>query len=214
MLVRAGAVDIVVVDAPVTTDRTDDVLLEVRRADTTLPVIIASTEAGPDDIIRLVRLGAWHVWNAASDQGRMLATLKAADASQRERKQRSQHLSPEPWRNLLVGQSESMLRMVDVIRLVAGRRSSVLITGETGTGKEVVARVLHEAGGRGHLPFVAVNCAAIPANLIESELFGYARGAFTGASTSHAGRFEQANGGTIFLDEIGELPMELQSKLL
>jgi transcriptional regulator with GAF, ATPase, and Fis domain len=103
---------------------------------------------------------------------------------------------------------------LDIIRLIAARRSTVLITGETGTGKEVVARAIHVAGGRGHLPFVAVNCSAIPANLIESELFGYVRGAFTGAAQSHAGRFEQANGGTIFLDEIGELPMDLQAKLL
>src|SRR3954453_20482974 len=115
---------------------------------------------------------------------------------------------------MLVGESEPIRRMLDVIRLVAGRRSSVLITGETGTGKEVVARAIHEAGGRGHLPFVAVNCGAIPANLMESELFGYARGAFTGATTNHAGKFEQANGGTIFLDEIGDLPLELQAKLL
>jgi transcriptional regulator with PAS, ATPase and Fis domain len=107
-----------------------------------------------------------------------------------------------------------MLRMIDVIRLVAARRSSVLITGETGTGKEVVARTIHLAGGRGHLPFVAVNCSAIPDTLIEAELFGYVRGAFTGATNSHAGKFEQANGGTIFLDEIGDLPLELQAKLL
>src|SRR5215468_10963191 len=106
-----------------------------------------------------------------------------------------------------------MRQLQHIIRLVAGRRATVLITGETGTGKELAARALHLAGNRGG-PLVAVNCGALPETLLESELFGHVRGAFTGAWQSRAGRFEQAHGGTIFLDEIGELPLELQSKLL
>ncbi len=118
------------------------------------------------------------------------------------------------WRRLLVGQSSAILEICDIIRLVAARRVTVLITGETGTGKEVVARALHAASNRANLPMVAVNCTALPANLIESELFGHAKGAFTGAHMNRIGRFEQANRSSIFLDEIGDLPLEAQAKLL
>ena len=118
------------------------------------------------------------------------------------------------WERLLVGQSSEMRRVHEVIRLVASRRATVLISGETGTGKELAARALHVAGTRHAGPWIAVNCSALPETLLESELFGHVRGAFTGALQSRAGRFEQAQGGTIFLDEIGELSMELQAKLL
>jgi transcriptional regulator with GAF, ATPase, and Fis domain len=114
----------------------------------------------------------------------------------------------------MIGESPAMARVATLIRLVAPRRSTVLLTGETGTGKEVVARCLHEASNRAAGPFIAVNCGAIPASLIESELFGHVKGAFTGAVANRPGVFEQACGGTIFLDEIGELPLDLQSKLL
>jgi transcriptional regulator with PAS, ATPase and Fis domain len=120
----------------------------------------------------------------------------------------------DPWRRFLIGESRSMQKIFQIIRLVAPRRSTVLITGETGTGKEVVARAIHFSGNRRHQPLVAVNCGAIPASLIEAELFGHSKGAFTGATNVRVGRFEQANGGTIFLDEIAELPLDLQSKLL
>ncbi len=120
----------------------------------------------------------------------------------------------EPWSHLLVGESPEMRRVLHIIRMVGGRRATVLITGETGTGKEVVARALHLAGPRGRGPLVSVNCAALPENLLEAELFGHVKGAFTGAFQNRAGRFEQAQGGTLFLDEIGDLPMDLQAKLL
>jgi transcriptional regulator with GAF, ATPase, and Fis domain len=107
-----------------------------------------------------------------------------------------------------------MRKLVDLIGMIAVRRSTVLITGETGCGKEVVARAIHAASPRCLQPFVGVNCAAIPHDMLESELFGHARGAFAGATDHRAGRFEQAEGGTIFLDEIGDLPLDLQGKLL
>lgn len=114
----------------------------------------------------------------------------------------------------LVGQSEGMLELARIIRLVAARKSTVLIEGETGTGKEVVAHALHRLSPRSNKPFVVLNCAAIPEALLEAELFGHTRGAFTGAVQSRTGRIEAAHGGTLFLDEIGEMPVALQAKIL
>src|SRR5580698_3065590 len=114
----------------------------------------------------------------------------------------------------LIGSSARFRTVLDQINMVAPVDSAVLIQGETGTGKEVIAHAIHDAGSRGQKRFVAVNCAAIPAALLESELFGHERGAFTGAVTQTMGRFQAADGGTLFLDEIGDLPLELQPKLL
>jgi PAS domain S-box-containing protein len=119
-----------------------------------------------------------------------------------------------PGHDDLLGRSDCMQAVFDAIKRVAKTDSTVLITGETGTGKELVARSIHTASSRADKTLVTVNCAAIPANLIESELFGHERGAFTGATTRREGRFSLANGGSIFLDEVGELPLELQAKLL
>jgi len=115
---------------------------------------------------------------------------------------------------LLIGESWEMRQVCRMIELVGPRRATVLITGESGTGKEIAARAIHHAGPRGRGPWVAVNCTALPEHLMEAELFGHVRGAFTGALNSRVGRFEQAQGGTLFLDEIGDMPMELQAKLL
>src|SRR5579862_3650892 len=120
----------------------------------------------------------------------------------------------EKWRRLLIGSSPAMERTIEVIRLVGMRRATVLITGETGTGKEMVARALHMAGPRASSPMVAVNCNALPENLMEAELFGHVKGAFTGAIQQRVGRFEQAHRGTLFLDEVGDLPLDVQTKLL
>lgn len=114
----------------------------------------------------------------------------------------------------IIGRSEVMQAVVAMTRRIAASEATVLILGESGTGKEVIARAIHQASGRGEGPFVAVNCAAIPKDLLESELFGHIKGAFTGAIRDRLGKFQQAREGTIFLDEIGELPLELQPKLL
>jgi transcriptional regulator with GAF, ATPase, and Fis domain len=115
---------------------------------------------------------------------------------------------------MLVGSSPALQRMVEVIRLVGNRRATVLITGETGTGKEMVARAIHLSSPRANAPLVAVNCTSLPENLLEAELFGHVKGAFTGAFQNRVGRFEQAHRGTLFLDEVGDLPLEMQTKLL
>ncbi|MEM7248390.1 MAG: sigma-54 dependent transcriptional regulator [Acidobacteriota bacterium] len=114
----------------------------------------------------------------------------------------------------LVGAAREMNELLEAIQLVAPRKARVLITGENGTGKELVARAIHEGSPRSEAPFVRVNCAALPETLIESELFGHEKGAFTGAQARKAGRFERASGGTLFLDEVGELPLSMQPKLL
>jgi transcriptional regulator with GAF, ATPase, and Fis domain len=114
----------------------------------------------------------------------------------------------------IVGNSDALRRVLHMVRVVAPTGATVLINGETGTGKELIAEAIHKCSGRSDRPFVKVNCAAIPAGLLESELFGHERGAYTGAVARSIGRFERANTGTLFLDEIGDLPLELQPKLL
>jgi transcriptional regulator with GAF, ATPase, and Fis domain len=120
----------------------------------------------------------------------------------------------EAWRRLLIGESRAMAPVLDTIRLLGARRSTVLITGETGTGKEVVARAIHAASPRAREAIVSVNCTALPEALLEAELFGHVRGAYTGAFQARKGRFEEADRGTIFLDEVGDMPIETQAKLL
>src|ERR1700737_2762119 len=114
----------------------------------------------------------------------------------------------------IVGNSAALRRVLGMVRVVAPTDATVLINGETGTGKELIAEAIHKCSDRSNGPFVKVNCAAIPAGLLESELFGHERGAYTGAVARGIGRFERANGGTLFLDEIGDLPLELQPKIL
>lgn len=193
----------------------DELLEEVQRINALLPVVIRDAEGSLADAVRLTKLGAYDYFASGPDPERLLAALETATEYYRDR-----HLAfcgeptPEPWRRLLVGESRAMQEVMQVVRLVGPRRSTVLISGETGTGKEIVARSIHLASPRAHLPLVAVNCHALPENLLEAELFGHVKGAFTGAVNSRIGRFEQANRGTIFLDEIGDMPMDLQAKLL
>jgi formate hydrogenlyase transcriptional activator len=129
---------------------------------------------------------------------------------------RSDRFKGEPLQEFdgIIGSSTPLTEMLDLVRVVAPTSSTVLIEGETGTGKELIARAIHNISPRRRRPFVKLNCAAIPFDLLESELFGHEKGAFTGAIAQRIGRFEVANGGTIFLDEIGEIPLELQTKLL
>ena len=156
-------------------------------------------------------LGAFHVF----EQGDATSLLYlAANSKWAQEAGRIRLGEPEPWRRLLIGESRPMQQVVEKIRLVAQRRCTVLITGETGTGKELVARSIHAASNRAQVPLVSVNCSALPETLLEAELFGHVKGAFTGAMNHRVGRFEQANHGTIFLDEIGDMPLSLQAKLL
>ena len=186
-----------------------ELMEECRRAQPDALFTILDRQANASDAARYVRLGAHDVTNEPADAERMIEAAAAFCASHFPARE-----PQEPWRKILVGASRAMLRTADIIRLVGSRRSTVLITGETGTGKEMVARALHMASPRAHLPLVSVNCSALPENLLEAELFGHVKGAFTGAIQNRMGRFEQAHRGTLFLDEIGDLPLDIQTKLL
>ena len=171
------------------------------------PVVVYDPAAGVKDVVRYMRLGAFDVVDREAD-----AAAKIEAATDACRLPASG--SAEPWLDMLVGSSAALRRTADVIRLVAARRSTVLITGETGTGKEVVARAVHMASPRRQLPMITVNVAALAENLVEAELFGHVKGAFTGAMQQRIGHFEQAHRSTLFLDEIGDLPLDVQNKLL
>jgi two-component system response regulator PilR (NtrC family) len=179
-----------------------------------VPVIALLGRPSFRDSACFIDAGVFGCLGPASSAEEIRETLAAAITKSAKLRQNRVEAVAEAWRSHLVGTSEAIEKVAHIMRLVASRRSTVLIGGETGTGKEVAARAIHMASDRAKRPFVAVNCGAIPENLIEAELFGHAKGAFTGAVGSRSGRFEQAEGGTIFLDEIGDLPFELQAKLL
>jgi DNA-binding NtrC family response regulator len=179
-----------------------------------VPVIMITAHGTVDTAVEALKLGAFDYVTKPFDRAEFRTVVgKAA----RTRELSQKHVSGDPnqrGRYRIIGQSEPMHAVYDVIEKVADTPSTVLITGESGTGKELIARALHEHSSRKDKPFVSVNCAAIPPDLLESELFGYERGAFTGAVTSKPGRFELAHGGTLFLDEIAEIPVSMQVKLL
>lgn len=175
-----------------------------------LPVIFVRPGGTASEAVHLLKLGAFHYFDQIPDRpalNAVLATLPHASEPNLD------PLQPA-WRRKLIGSSPAMQNVADIVALIAGRRSTVLILGETGTGKEMVARAIHQASSRAERQMVTINCAAIPENLLEAELFGHVKGAFTGANNARLGRFEQADGGTLFLDEIGDLPFDLQAKLL
>jgi DNA-binding NtrC family response regulator len=196
----------VVLDFPAADWQTAELVGKVQALNIDIPVLVNDPGASPGDAVRLARLGACQFLPGDEEAVALLDQLH-------ESRRRPSHPMGE-WEELLVGDGPDMRQVRQVIRLVAERRSTVLVTGETGTGKELAARSLHLASQRRHSPWVAVNCSALPENLLEAELFGHVRGAFTGALQNRVGRFEQAQGGTLFLDEIGDLDLALQAKLL
>jgi len=177
------------------------------------PVIVLSGEASAGEAVEALRLGATDFVEKPPTAERLLTALKNALQLSELQLERERLVAALARPGNLVGEGPAMRQLRQTVAQVARSDALVLIQGETGAGKERVARALHEASGRrGRL--VAVNCAAIPSNLLESELFGHERGAFSGATARHLGKFEQAQGGTLLLDEIGDMPLELQSKLL
>ncbi|HTS80081.1 MAG TPA: sigma-54 dependent transcriptional regulator [Myxococcaceae bacterium] len=188
-----------------------EVLRAINSADPEVPVIIITAHGTVDSAVEAIKLGAFDYVTKPFDQSELSNVLAKAIRTHESARRNARG---ERGRHALVGTSPAMQEVMRIIDKVADTPSTVLITGESGTGKELIATALHEGSSRHDKPFIRINCAAIPRELIESELFGYERGAFTGAVTSKPGRFELADGGTLFLDEIGEIPVEMQVKLL
>ena len=185
-------------------------LEELQQAQPGTPIVLRAPQASATEVVRLLRLGAFHVYA----DGDATSLLYFAANSKWAQEASVVPVESDAGRRLLIGESRPMRQIAQQIRLVAPRRATVLITGETGTGKELAARSIHASSARQRFSLVAVNCSALPEALLEAELFGHVKGAFTGAVNHRIGRFEEAHRGTIFLDEIGDLPFGLQAKLL
>jgi len=216
-LFRTSSPALVVTDVQMPDISGTEVLQTIKQERPETLVIVITAYGTVEKAVEAMRLGAFDYLTKPFSRDALCLTVEKAfsyrglrDENIRLRRELAQQQSVQE----IIGISESMQRVLAQVRQVAPSDATVLISGESGTGKELVARALHSGSERSEQAFVAVNCAAIPKDLLESELFGHIKGAFTGAVRDRAGKFAQADGGTIFLDEIGELPLELQPKLL
>jgi len=209
-------IDMVVTDLRMPKIDGMELLRRVRAMDEELPVVIITAHGTVDNAVEALKTGAFDYITKPFDQTEVRTIVKKAlrtrDLAAAEATPQTESIVGERFG--IIGTSSAIKDLYAVIERVADTPTTALVTGESGTGKELVARALHENSSRRDKPFIKVNCAAIPRDLMESELFGYERGAFTGAVGSKPGRFELAHGGTLFLDEIGTIPIEMQVKLL
>ena len=213
----SGTYDLVVTDLRLGRDSGLDVIRQSKATDGSVPVILMTSFSSLESAIEALRLGACeYVIKPFANDEFMHAVSRALSerrlAQENAALRRTLRKSRE--RKALIGEHPSIRRVIDIVKRVAASDAAVLILGESGTGKELVAQALHFDGPRADGPFVAVNCGAIPAELVESELFGHARGAYTGAVSASEGLMREAHGGTLFLDEVGEMPLATQVKLL
>ena len=211
--VSQGEGDLVITDVVMPDENAFDLLPRIKKMRPELPVIIMSAQNTFITAVRASEKGAYEYLPKPFDLKELIGIVGRALSEPKERariRAKSQSFESIP----LVGRSPAMQEIYRVLARLMQTDLTVMITGESGTGKELVARALHDYGKRRSGPFVAINMAAIPRDLIESELFGHEKGAFTGANARSSGRFEQAEGGTLFLDEIGDMPMEAQTRLL
>jgi len=191
-----------------------EVLEKVKKIKPEIPIVMISGHGDLDTAVNTMRLGAFDYISKPPDLNRLLNTVRNA-LDRKVLVVENKRLKKKVSKNYeMIGESKAIKRIKEMVEKVAATDARVLITGPNGTGKELVAHWLHEKSERSKLPMIEVNCAAIPSELIESELFGHVKGSFTGANKDRAGKFEAANGGTIFLDEIGDMSLSAQAKVL
>ena len=195
-----------------------DLTRDVISRDPTLPVIVITAFGSVESAVQAIRLGAYDFITKPFEFDALALTVERAVAHRALKNEvdllRREVATHPPRFGALLGESAPMVELFKLLHRVADTSTTVLVTGESGVGKELVARALHDQSRRSKAPFVAINCGALPENLLESELFGHVKGAFTDARSDRSGVFREANGGTLFLDEVGELPLSLQPKLL
>jgi len=212
-LLRTDSFDLILSDVVMPGKSGLELLEDLKKAGVKIPVVLISGQANIEMAVRATKLGALDFLEKPLSTDKLLVTVENALRLSRLEDE-NRELRHRLGKHELIGSGPSMARLLAQIERVAASETRVCILGETGTGKELVARAIHEKSARRESAFVTLNCAAVPAELIESELFGHEKGAFTGAAAKHAGKFEQADGGTLFLDEIGDMPVAMQAKLL
>lgn len=212
-LVRAQRFDMILSDVVMPGKDGLALLADLKALDAGIPVVMISGQANVEMAVRATRLGAADFLEKPLSTEKLLLTVENVLKLTRLEEENRQ-LRQRVGKHEIVWKGAAMKLVMDQVERVAASTSRVCILGETGTGKELIARALHDRSPRRTAPFVTVNCAAVPAELIESELFGHEKGSFTGAATRHLGKFEQAHGGTLFLDEVGDMPAGMQAKLL
>ena len=212
-LIKSETFDLILSDVVMPGKNGLELLEELKKTGVQTPIVLISGQANIEMAVRATKLGALDFLEKPLSTDKLLVTVENAVRLSRledENRQLKQRLG----KHELVGSGAAMKKLLAQIDRVAASETRVCILGETGTGKELVARAIHEKSPRHESAFVTLNCAAVPAELIESELFGHEKGAFTGAAARHLGKFEQADAGTLFLDEIGDMPIAMQAKLL
>ena len=211
---RKSSFDCIVLDLKLPDIDGIHLLEKIREIDAYVPVVLLTAHGSTSRAVEAIKKGAFDFFEKPTDEEKLLIAIRNAHQLSRLNREKSDSFRDLDRKYKLVGESQVMQGLRDQIDRVAGKNTRVLITGESGTGKELIAYAIHRKSSRKDKPFVKVNCAAIPQELFESELFGHEKGAFTGAVQQRIGKFEQADGGTLFLDEIGEIPILLQPKIL
>ena len=216
-LTSGGACDLILLDLVMPGISGQDTLKEIRARGFSQPVIVVTASGGIDTVVQAMQAGACDFFIKPASPERIIVSIRNAlsmGALKGEVERLKKHAGGKTTFADLVGDGPAMQMVKRMGERAAKSSIPVLITGESGVGKEVIARAVHGSSDRSGKPFVAVNCGAIPENLVESILFGHEKGSFTGATDKHLGKFQEANGGTLFLDEVGELPLDIQVKLL